>query len=122
MALEEYVGSIVLEIDGDEIDCVSVSTTRTTGRKVVKTMNRHQRAKGIAKTVKDYSLRVTAVVPKNKRIDWDAIEGAKITLEDDDGNRQSYLDCATVSVGDQYDSENEAKIDLEMIALDFVRE
>ena len=39
MALEEYVGSIVLEIDGQEIDIESLDDSIKTGRKIVKTMN-----------------------------------------------------------------------------------
>lgn len=120
--LEEYVGSIVMEIDGRDVDVVSVQANHNTGRKPVKTMNRHRRVKGIAKGIKEYSLRVTAVVPKNKPIVWDDIQGAKITLEDEDGTRETYLDCFTVTAGKQYDVENEARVDLDMIALDYVKE
>lgn len=120
--LEEYVGSIVMEVDGTDVDVVSVQAQRNTGRKPVKTMNRHRRVKGVASGIREFSLRVTAVVPKNKPMDWDAIAGAKITLEDENGGRETYLDCFTVSASSQYDAENEARIDLEMIALDYVKE
>lgn len=119
----EYVGSIVLEVDGTAIDCVSVDATRNLGRKVVKTMNSQRRAQGIVETIRDYSLRVTVVIPKGPKAPvWDDIKGAKISLEDDSGNRESYLDCCTVSIGAKYDAENEARIDLEMLALDYVKE
>ena len=36
MALEEYAGSIVMEIDGVEVDIESLDTTNKTGRKLVK--------------------------------------------------------------------------------------
>lgn len=120
--LEEYVGSIVMEVDGTDVDVVSVAPQRNTGRKPVKTMNRHRRVKGVASGIREYSLRVTAVVPKNKPINWDDIAGAKITLEDEGDGRETYLDCFTVQVGQQYDAENEARIDIEMIALDYVKE
>lgn len=121
--MAEYVGAIVLEVDGKEIDVVSVSPTHNAGRKLVKTMNRKRRAKGFAKTVKDYMLKVTAVVDPENPIVWDDIEGAKISIENPDGTlRESYLECGTISVGKQYDSENEARIDIDMYALDHVVE
>ena len=119
----EYVGTIVLEVDGQEIDVASFSATHETMRKVVKTMNRKGRAKGFAKTVRGYSLKVTAVVPKVNPPIWDDIEDAKISIESEDGAyRESYLDCGVVSVGKQYDAENEARIDIDMYALDHVVE
>lgn len=124
MALEEYVGSVTLELDGDigELDAVSADITHNIGRKVVKTMNRHKKAKGIVETIGDYSIRLTVAIPKNKKIDWAAIKGAKLTVEDEDGNRESYLDVFTTSVGKKYSVDNEAMIDLDMGALDHVVE
>ncbi len=40
MALEEYVGSIVLYVDGQEIEVTDIRPQTNTGRKLVKTMNR----------------------------------------------------------------------------------
>ena len=40
MALEEYVGAVVVEVDGREIEAFSCSPSANTGRKPVKTMNR----------------------------------------------------------------------------------
>lgn len=120
---EEYVSTIVLEVDGQEIDIASLSANHETMRKVVKTMNRTGRAKGFAKTTRGYSLKVTAVVPKVNPPDWDAIENAKISIESEDGSyRESYLECGVISTGQQYDMENESRIDIEMYALDYVRE
>lgn len=120
---KEYVGTIVLEVDGQEIDVASVSANHETLRKVVKTMNRTGRAKGFAKTTRGYSLKVTAVVPKINPPNWDDIEDAKISIESEDGAfRESYLGCGVMSVGKQYDMENESRIDIEMFALDYVRE
>ena len=41
---EEYVGAVILEWDGKEIECASVSTDINTGKRIVKTMNRAGRA------------------------------------------------------------------------------
>lgn len=119
----EYVSTIVLDVDGQEIDIASLSANHETQRKVVKTMNRTGQAKGFAKTIRGYSLKVTAVVPKNNPPIWDDIENAKISVESEDGAfRESYLDCGVISVGKQYDMENESRIDIEMYALTHVRE
>ncbi len=124
MALEEYVGSIVMEVDGQEIDIESVSETVTTGRKVVKTMNRTGRPKGYAKGMADYSLRVTAPIPLSGEIDWEGVDGAKITIypQDAEGQRESYLDCFSISVGSSYQVDGESKRDIEMMALRKVKE
>ena len=42
MAIQEYVGAVVLEVDGKEIECVSVSNDSNTGYMPVKTMRRQR--------------------------------------------------------------------------------
>ena len=49
MALEEYAGQVILEVDGQEIEVTSFNVSENTGRKPVKTMNRTGRAKGFAR-------------------------------------------------------------------------
>lgn len=121
--MTELVGSIIMSVDGDDVDVVSVSPTRNTGRKPVKTMNRTGRTTGFAKGVSDIMIKVTAVVDPTKPRNWDAIEGAKISIENQDGSfRESYLGCGTVSVGEQYTVDNEARIDIDMYSLDHVVE
>jgi len=108
MALQEYLGSIVMEIDGREVEVESLDVTFKTGRKLVKTMNRTGRAKGFAKGI-----------GVSGDVNWAAIEGAKITIYPltDGGSRTSYLDCFTTDVGRKYTVDNEAKQDLSMVAL-----
>jgi hypothetical protein len=124
MALEEYLGAIVMEIDGQEIEVTSVDVRHITGRKLVKTMNRTGRAKGFAKGIETYDLTVSAVIPTSGDIDWAAIEGAKITIYplETGGQRTSYLDVFTLDVGDKYQVDNEAMRDLTMAALREVKE
>ena len=124
MALEEYLGAIVMEIDGQEIEVTSVDVRHITGRKLVKTMNRTGRAKGFAKGIETYDLTVSAVIPTSGDIDWAAIEGAKITIYplETGGQRTSYLDVFTLDVGDKYQVDNEAMRDLTMSALREVKE
>jgi len=119
MALEEYVGSIVLEVDGKEIDVESFDVNSSTGKRLVKTMNRTGRPKGIAKGIADFDLRLTVVIPLTGDLDWDAVQGAKISITPltPGGQRTSYLDCFTVTVGEKYMVDGEAKRDLQMSAL-----
>ncbi len=119
MALEEYLGSIVLEVDSVEVDVTSLSVTKSTMRKLVKTMNRTGRPKGFAKMMEEISLKVTAVVPLNQNVDWGAIEGAKLTVYplDQEDKRTSYLDCFTTDVGKEYSTDNESRIDITLGAL-----
>ncbi|AJX76695.1 hypothetical protein [Burkholderia pseudomallei] len=115
MALEEYVGAIVLEVDGQEAEVVSVSPTSKTGKKPVKTMNRTGRVKGFARGVEEHELKVTVVIPLDgDEIDWFNMEGGKLTMfpVSPGGHRVSYYDCVTLDMGDQYSVENEARRDL----------
>ncbi|WP_103035231.1 phage tail protein [Castellaniella caeni] len=118
MALEEYKGSIVLDINGQEVDVVDLQVTERTGKKPVRTMNRALRVKGFTRGLTEYELRVTVAIPLSGDIDWAGIEGAKITEfpVSDDGNRTSYLDCVTTEVGETYNVEGEARRDISMFA------
>lgn len=124
MSLEEYLGSIVMEVNGKEVEIESLSITKKTGRKLVKTMNKSGRAKGFAKGIAEIDLKITAVVPLSGDIDWGGIEGAKITQYPltAGGKRTSYLDCFTIDVGEQYTVDGEAKRDISMAALREVTE
>lgn len=122
--LEEYVGAIILELDGQEVEVESLSVDTKTGRKLVKTMNRTGRPKGFSRGVSEIQLKVTVVIPLTGDMDWGAIEGAKITRypASPGGKRVSYLDCFTTDVGEKYTVDNEAKRDLTMYALREVEE
>lgn len=119
MALQEYVGSIVMEVDGKEVEIESLDISQKTGRKLVKTMNRTGRAKGFAKGIAEFDLKITAVIPVTGDIDWAGIEGAKITVYPltAGGKRTSYLDCFTTEVGGKYTTDGEAKRDMSVSAL-----
>lgn len=124
MALEEFVGAVVMELDGREIEIVSISPSEQTGRRLVKTMNKTGRPAGFSNGVAMIDLSLSAVIPTGgEPVDWANIEGAKITITPvSGGKRQSYLDCFTESVGRQYSVDNEARIDIKMSALRKVEE
>ncbi|CAB3764109.1 phage tail protein [Paraburkholderia humisilvae] len=125
MALEEYVGAIVMEVDSQEIEVISVSPDVDTGTKPVPTMNRKGRIKGFARGIRKFTLKVTVVIPlAGDPVDWENLEGAKITIfpVTPGGQRVTYQDCGTQTVSDQYTADNEARRDLTMFAADKVTE
>ena len=76
--------------------------------------------KGYADGVTEHKLSLTAAIPiDGTEIDWDNITRAKITIYpiNKEERRVSYLDCFTTETSEQYEADNEAKIDIEMIAL-----
>ena len=120
MSNATYAGAIIMEVDGRDIEIVSLKPTTTTGRKPVKTMNRQGRVLGFADGVTEHKLSITAAIPISaSSIKWDGITKAKITVYPINKNdrRVSYLDCFTVETSEQYEADNEALIDIEMIAL-----
>lgn len=124
MALQEYVGAVVMELDGREIEITAISPSEQTGRRLVKTMNRTGRPAGVTQGVAMIDLSITAVIPvEGEPVDWAEISGAKITITPvNGGQRQSYLDCFTESVGRSYQVDGEARIDIKMSALRKVTE
>ncbi|BEL74457.1 hypothetical protein SM12BL1_07600 [Serratia marcescens] len=125
MALEEYVGSIILEMDGQEIEVTDIKEDVTTGRKLVKTMNKTGRAKGFSRGIAEYQLTISVVVPLTGDLNWEGMEGAKITqypLSGSGGKRVSFLDCFSTQVGASYTVDNEAKRDITVSALRRVEE
>ncbi|WP_140918178.1 phage tail protein [Limnobaculum xujianqingii] len=120
MAIEEYIGSIVMEVDSREVEITDLGEQINTGKKIVKTMNSKGVAKGFSRGIATYDLDISAVVPLDGDIDWENLEGVKITitpLSGSGGQRYSYLDCFTSEVGRKYTVDNEAKIDIKMSAM-----
>ncbi len=118
MALREYQGAIVLEVDGTEVEIESLDVTEKSGRKVIKTMNRTGRPTGFSRGISEITLKVSAVVPVTGDIDWMGLQGAKITVYPvGGGQRTSYLDCFTLELGKKYKVDGEAMQDLQMSAL-----
>ncbi|MEQ1977062.1 phage tail protein [Xenorhabdus sp. SGI240] len=118
--LEEYVGAIVLEIDGREVEVTDLDVQINTGRKLVKTMNKTGRAKGYTSGIATYDLSLSVVIPLEGDLDWGNLVGVKITqypVTGKGGRRTSYLDCFTTEVGAKYTVDNEAKRDIKMAAL-----
>ncbi|QGM80661.1 phage tail protein [Otariodibacter oris] len=122
---EKYAGSIVLEVDGREIEVTKCDPREVTGRKLVKTMNSSGRARGFAKGIKEWTIAVSAVMPTDSsEIDWAGIDDAKLTIYplNNSDKRTSYLGCFVTEVGESYTVDNEAVIDIQLSALNKVEE
>ena len=65
MAIKEYVGAIIMEIDGREVEVQDLDVTENTGMIPVKTMNRSRVIAGVARGIMEWAMRVTVVIPFN---------------------------------------------------------
>lgn len=129
MALQQYVGAIILEVDGREIECTSFSPTITTGRIAVRTMNRTGRISGYASGVMEYELKVEVPVVSASDIRWDGVTGAKLVIypakdvaTSDGQGRIAYTGCVVTSVGEMYKVDGEARKTISLFATDMVEE
>lgn len=120
---QEFASLGIVEVDGQEIDLTKLDVRVTTGRKPVKTINRKGRVKGFAKGITEYALSLTVAVPLNRaEPDWDNVTDGKVTVEEENGKRRSYIGCFATEVGTSYTVDNEEMRDLQMVALDMVEE
>ncbi|NNN24386.1 phage tail protein [Pseudomonas nitroreducens] len=121
---DNYVGQIVLSINGADYEIKSLEHTLKTGRSVVKTMNRLGRALGTAKGITDHDLRISVPIPKSGEPDWNAMMDAKITIEplDGGGKRETWTGVALIEMGSKYQLEGEATRDLTVSALNYYQE
>ena len=121
---DKYVGAIVMDLNGTDIEVASVDHQFTTGRVIVKTMNRTGRAAGTARGIADHTLRVSVPIPKTGEPNWSAVLDAKITMEPGDGGgqRETWTGVFLISIGSKYQVEGEAMRDLEMGALNYYPE
>ena len=56
MAIKEYVGAIIMELDGKEVEVIDIDVTESTGMKPVKVMNRSRNIGGVADVYKRQAL------------------------------------------------------------------
>lgn len=125
MALQEYVGAVVLEVDGQEVECTSFSEKINTGRAPVKTMNRKRIIAGYSTGITTYELTVSVPIPVGTdELDWANVVDAKLVIYPVSGNgtRTAYTGCVVQDISAQYESEGEAKRDLTLFAQDKVEE
>lgn len=120
---KRYMGRIVLDVNGVEVDVESVKPSHDMKTQAVDSMNSTGRKKGKVDGVPEFKISVTIPIPRNDTIDWENIEDAVITVYDKrtGGIKVQWLDVFTHTVGEDYGMEGAAKRDIEMEALDFRR-
>ena len=119
----EYIGAIVLEVDGKEVEVTKCDPKVNTGRKGVKTLNSSGRMRGFIQGIAEYTLSITAVKPNDgSEVDWENITDAKLTLYplNQADKRTTYRGCFTTEVGESYTVDNEAVVDIQLGALEKV--
>lgn len=121
---DDYVGAIVLEVNGIEIEVTRVNPTVDTGRKPVKTMNSTGRVRGWVKGIATYTLTLEAVKPKNRTITWENITDGKLSLFPlEDGDKTiTYQNFTVQTVSDEYNVDNEARVSITGFALNRIEE
>jgi hypothetical protein len=124
MALKEYLGAVILEIDGKEYEVESVDVDHKSGRSLVKPMSKTGRPSGYADGVEEWELKVTAFIPKNDAMNWDKIVGAKLTVYPvkEGGTRTTYQDCVSMSDSVKYQVDGAAKVDVTLAAMNRITE
>ncbi len=124
MALKEYLGAVILEIDGKEYEVESVDVDHKSGRSLVKVMSRKGKPGGFSAGVEEWSLKITAPIPKTGALDWDKITGAKLTIfpVTEGGQRTTYVDCVSLGDSYKYSVQGEAKVDVTLAAMDCIKE
>ena len=78
MALEEYVGAVIVEFNAVEYEAISVDEDVKGDKKLVKTMNRKRRAKGRCLMIPEFTLKVTLPIPVEGEPDWLAFDDGKV--------------------------------------------
>ena len=120
---DELVGTIVLYVNGREVDCRAVNPTEVTGRKLVATMNSKGRANKSAKTTASGSLTIEAFIESAGGIDWADISDARLTATSADGAyRETWTGVGVSNIGKQFSVDNEAVQSLECFYKDYFRE
>jgi hypothetical protein len=121
---DELVGTIVLYVNGQEIDCASVGTNEQGRRKLVKTMNSKGRANKSASTTSEGSIQIDAFIPKTGALDWANISGATLIIEsqDDGSYREVYSGVGVATVGKKFVVDGEATQSLDCFYKDYVVE
>lgn len=120
---DEFVGTIVLYVNGEEVDCKAVNPTENTGRKLVATMNSKGRANKSAKTTASGGITIEVLVESAGGLDWASIEDARVTATSEDGSyRETWTGVGVSTVGKQFSVDNEAVQSLDCFYKDYFKE
>lgn len=120
---ENYVGAIVVDFNATEYDAVELQETVKNITKVVKTMNRKNRAKGRVKLVPEFSLEVTVAIPLSGEPNWLEFDNGKISYESiEGGKRITFQGCCVTEMSGTFKLDGEAVRKLSVSALNRIEE
>lgn len=120
-----YVGAVIIEIDGVEVEVQNFEIKHVTGRKAVKTMNRLARAKGYAQGIMVWELSFTApVLIGDAEFDWSSINKSKCTYWPigKPNARRTLRDIFVTNADEKFETDNEATVSVQAEALGKVNE
>lgn len=118
----EYDGECAVEIDGKEVDVISIDYTIHTGRKPVRTMNRTARPKGSVSGAKSFDLKITAPAPATGEYPWSRMKDAQIVIYPvgNPTKRTTLRGCNVTDNGARYQLDGEMVRDITGYCLDLV--
>ncbi len=116
----DYVGSVVLEVNGREYPISKFDTQLETGNKLVPTMNSTGHPLGMSRGTKKYSVSFSMPVDITDDTDWAELQNAIIVIYplNAESKRTLFLGVGIESVGDAYALDAEMMRDLKGFATD----
>lgn len=96
-----HVGAIVMSMNGQDVEVLSITPDENTGRQLITTMNRAGRARVTVDGVAVGGLTWEVVIPKSGDLKWEDIDDGRIVVETRDGahyRTYSGVGVSTVSV------------------------
>ena len=123
IATKEYCGTIVLEVNGEEIECVSIEPTHKTNAKPVNTMNSKKRALGTACGTNEYNIKIEVPVAtdQSKEFDSTLLKAATLTTYPacgTNGFRKIYTGVTAEEIGEKFSHGKESTRSITAHALD----
>jgi len=114
-----------LEIDGEVLDCASIDAKVGGTKKLVKAMNRKNRAIGHAAGNPEFSISAEMAMDADYETDFHKLQLKRTifstVIEYQDGHTETYTDCEIYDIDESAKEGSEATIKLEISALDMVR-
>lgn len=121
-----YVGSVVIEMDGVEIEAINFKYDVNTGRRRVNTMNSKGRSLGYAKGIATFDLNfdVPILIDGSQDIDWASITASKFTYWplDNPSRRKTLRDFAVETTAESSSAEGEATVSVTGFAFGEINE
>lgn len=123
MSIIKYVAAVIVEFNGVEYEATSINEDIKGNKKLVKTMNRKQRAKGRCQVIPEFTLKVSLPIPISGEPDWLALDDGKVTIQSvEGGDRTTYQGCFVTDMSGKYEVDKEAMRDLTLGALNRIVE